>query len=99
MPGLEIAAGIAAIVSAFVTVGRAVRAFQKYRKQKKQRLQSNAESAENRLLSTIDNGPPRISHEYNHDLTRIGQAFAQGDGTPTFQNHIYLFSQISHEIP
>lgn len=84
MSGLEIAAGIAGIISGFITVGRAVKAFQKSRKKKKQWLQSNAESAENRLICTIDNGPSRVNHEYNHDLQRIGKAFAQGDGNSIF---------------
>lgn len=92
MSGLEIAAGIAGIVSGFITVGRAVKAFQKSRKKKKQWLHSNAEKAENRLVSTIDDGPSRINHEYNHDIRRIGQGFAQGDGNSIF----YILFTYSH---
>ena len=71
MSGLEIAAGIAGIVSAFVTVGRAVKSFRDNRKKKKKKLQEEAESAESRLLNTVDNGPPRINGEYSRDVARV----------------------------
>jgi hypothetical protein len=81
MSGLEIAAGIAGIASAFVTITRAIRSTHKSRKEKKLALQANATAAENRLLTTLDSGPPQINNEYDRDLARIGPAFAQGDGT------------------
>jgi hypothetical protein len=80
MSGLEIAAGIAGIISAFVTVGRAIRAYQKSREKKKLALLAAAKTAETRLINAVDTGPQRIKHEYDGSLTRIGPAFAKGDG-------------------
>lgn len=80
MSGLEIAAAISGVVSAFVAVGNVIGKFREKRKEK-EKLQSVASMAEIRLLTTVQNAPPRINTEYNNDLTRIGHTFAQGDGT------------------
>ena len=86
MSGLEVAATIAAIISAFVAVGSAVNDFRTRRKKKKQNLQLGASKAETQLLTTVDAGPPHINAEYNHGVARIGSAFEQGDSTklPTY---------------
>lgn len=76
MSGLEIAAAISGIVSAFVAVGNVIGKFREKRKEKKEKLQSAASMAEIRLLTTVQNAPPRINTEYNNDLTRIGHTFA-----------------------
>jgi hypothetical protein len=80
MSGLEIAAAVAGIVSAFISVDDAIRKFRQRRKEKKQSLLSTAQKAENTLLTTLHNGPTSINNEYNRDLARIGPAFANGDG-------------------
>jgi len=80
MSGLEIVAGIAGIVSAFVTVSRAVRSIHQNRQKKKIEIARNASHAESQLLTTLDDGPKQIKGEYARDLARIGPAFEQGDG-------------------
>jgi hypothetical protein len=82
MSGLEIVACIAGLVSAFVAVGEAIRAFKRERKEKKLAIQLAAENAEMQLIKTLDEGPPRIQDEYERDLLRIGAAFQSGDGIP-----------------
>jgi len=84
MSGLEIAAGVAGIISAFVTVGRAVRSLQEKRKQKKLallQLNANTDNAESRLITTLNDGQSDVKNEYDSDLRRIGPAFDRGDGT------------------
>lgn len=80
MLGLEIAAGIAGIASAFVAITRAVRNIQQNRKEKKRALLYNAGYAETNFLTTLDDGPTKINNEYDRALARIGPRFARGDG-------------------
>jgi len=81
MSGIEIAVGVAGIVTAIVKVAQAVRKFRNERANKRARIDRNAETAESRLITTLDNGPPQISNEYDRNLVRIGPAFSRGDGT------------------
>jgi hypothetical protein len=81
MSGLEIAAGIAGIISAIVTVSKAVKENRRRRKAKKLSIFARAQNAEAQLLTTLDDGPPRINTEYNRDLARIGPEFNRGDGS------------------
>jgi len=80
MSGLEIAAGVAGIVSAFCAVGTIVKNARRQRKEKEKALQAEAFKAEQRLVVTIDKGPPAINREYDQNFVRLGERFRRGDG-------------------
>ena len=80
MSGLEIVGVVAGIVSAITAVGGAIK---KARRERRVRLQSSTENLETRLITTLDNGPPRINGEYNSDVARLGSPFTRGDGEKT----------------
>ena len=77
MSGLEIVAVVAGIVSAITAVGGAIK---KARRERKAALQAATQNLETQLITTLDNGPPRINGEYSNDVARIGSAFSRGDG-------------------
>src|SRR5436305_7117994 len=83
MSGIEIAAGVAGIISALCTVGNFIRKTRRQRKEKKKGLQAEAVKAEQRLVVTMDEGPPAINREYNQNLQRLGEQFRRGDGNYT----------------
>jgi hypothetical protein len=80
MSGIEIAAGVAGIVSALCAVGTIIKKARRQRKEKKKALQAEAFKAEQRLLVTMDEGPPAINREYDQNLQRLGERFKRGDG-------------------
>jgi len=77
MSGLEIVATIAGIVSAITAVGGAIK---QARSKRKSALKSATQKLETQLITTLNNGPPRINGEYNSDVARIGPSFSRGDG-------------------
>jgi len=81
MSGLEIVGTIAGIVSAIVAIRNAD---QKAREKRRSALQAATKNLETTLLTTLDNGPPRINNEYNNDVARIGPSFSRGDGNILF---------------
>jgi hypothetical protein len=90
MSGLEIAASVAGIISAFIAVGKAVRGFQSRRQDKLLSLQSTAISAESQFLDTVDGSPPRIQNQYDDGLSRAGPIFAKGDGTLFYVSRLLI---------
>ena len=74
MSGLEIAACVAGIVSAFNSGRELVRAIKKQRK--KGREKRRAEELQNSLSV----GAPAIQAEYDLDVARLGPRFNAGDG-------------------
>jgi hypothetical protein len=83
MSGIEIVAGVAGIISAFCAVGNIIKKSRNERKAKKKALKADAVKAEQRLATTIDEGPPAINNEYNRNLQRLGDQFKRGDGKYT----------------
>jgi hypothetical protein len=77
MSGLEIIGVVAGIVSAITAVGGAIK---KARRERQAKLQAATQNLETRLITTLDNGPPRINGEYDNDVGRLGSAFSRGDG-------------------
>lgn len=80
MSGIEIAAGVAGVISALCAVGNFIRKSRKQRKEKKKALKAEAVKAEQQLVITMDEGPPAINKEYNQNLQRLGEQFRRGDG-------------------
>src|SRR5277367_3388527 len=72
MSGLEIIGVVAGIVSAITAVGGAIK---KARRERQAKLQAATQNLETRLITTLDNGPPRINGEYDNDVGRLGLRF------------------------
>jgi len=90
MSGLEIAVGVAGIISAFVQVAKGIYSIQEKRKKNKLAalLNANTDNAESRLITTLNDGKAEVKSEYDNDVRRIGPSFERGDGTaPPFQAH------------
>lgn len=81
MPGLEIVAGVAAIVSAF---NGSVTLYRSWRDKRRERL----ENAQNQNLErSLTTGGTTVQREYDTHFARLGRQFAVGDG-------IYLYFRL-----
>ena len=76
MSGVEVAALVATVVSAFAASIDLVRKYKKKKLQKKTATPTEAVTVEESLAR----GPPRIQSEYDRDFSLLGPRFAQGDG-------------------
>ena len=79
MSGLEIAVGVAGIVSAFIS---GVTLFRDWRKERRERKEDaiakipQAYEVENSLVL----GHTQVQSRYDQDFARLGRMFARGDG-------------------
>jgi hypothetical protein len=74
MSGLEIVAGVAAIVSAF---DGSVTLYRSWRDKRRERL----ENAQNQNLErSLTIGGTTVQREYNTQFAKLGRQFAVGDG-------------------
>jgi cation transport ATPase len=76
MSGLEVAALVAAIVSAFVGTA----SFLQERKKRKAEKAARKRSEMDKLQLAVMSAPYQIRQEYEYDIVRIGGRFASGDG-------------------
>lgn len=74
MSGIEVAALVAAIISAFSGAHGLISKFKKKRRER--RLNKQNENAELALTSAGS----RVQHAYDVDFRRLGSKFAKGDG-------------------
>ena len=80
MSGIEIAAGVAGLVTAFVGVGNFFMDFADRRRAKKIALKAQDEKAETRLTTTLQHSPNKINGDYQNGVRSFGERFARGDG-------------------
>ena len=76
MSGVEVAALVAAVISAFTASMDLVRKY----KRKKLQKRSAAQMAAIPVEESLAKGPPCIQSEYNRNFSLLGQRSAQGDG-------------------
>jgi hypothetical protein len=84
MSGLEIAVGVAGIISALVQAAKGIYSIRDKRKKNKlaASLNTNTDNAESRLITTLNDGKAEVKSEYDNDVRRIGPSFEHGDGIP-----------------
>lgn len=80
---------IATIVSTFVSAGQLVAQIISARKQKKLGINREVETAERRLLDTVQQSRPQIYGQLQRGLGLIGTNFARGDGTSASFSYEY----------
>jgi hypothetical protein len=82
MSGLEAAASVAAIISAFSVLRSVVKDIAEARRNRRLSRQTAQEAAERRFITTLQEGETEIGTQYNQSLARLGSmapAFQQGD--------------------
>jgi len=83
MSGLEAAASVAAIISAFTVVRSVIKDIATLRRQRRLAIKAAEEAAERQFSTTLEQGEMEINSRYNRSLARLGPYapnFQQGDG-------------------